>query len=146
MQNYIIEKGSKPIYRHARATSPESREFQSTYTFTGKISPINDEPSFAHGRRTAIWRHFDLPQITVWTEKYREYSRHNSVNLIQAMNIKPARPRIKYQTKHREPPEHSYRRLQTDTRRWRDFCTHHMYLRLNKVEVIFWIEADKALR
>ena len=30
------------------------------FTFTGKISPINDEPSFAHGRRTAIWAAFQF--------------------------------------------------------------------------------------
>lgn len=53
-------KRLKANIRHARAASPESREFQSTYTFTGKISPINDEPSFAHGRRTAIWAAFQF--------------------------------------------------------------------------------------
>ena len=40
-----------------------------------------------------------MPQITVWTERYREYSRHNSVNLIQAMNIKSGKAQNKISDK-----------------------------------------------
>lgn len=60
---YLYYKKLKANIQTCKSNFARKPEFQSTYTFTGKISPINDEPSFAHGRRTAIWRHFDLPQI-----------------------------------------------------------------------------------